>query len=105
MTPSHSRLLHPHRFEWLEDELEGLAEAEDAARVEELMGEAVGDYLSIPLWPQVVYERAVAAFPVTHYLWLQYARYLESHLKINSGELLGVLLIRGRVACHVRTLY
>ena len=31
---------------------------------------------------QVVYERALAAFPVTHYLWLQYAAYLEAHLKI-----------------------
>ena len=34
---------------------------------------------------QVVYERAVAAFPVTHYLWAQYAGYLEAHLKIGSG--------------------
>lgn len=31
---------------------------------------------------QVVYERALAVFPVTHYLWLAYARYLEIHLKI-----------------------
>jgi squamous cell carcinoma antigen recognized by T-cells 3 len=30
----------------------------------------------------VVYERAVASFPVTHYLWLQYTRYLEAQLKI-----------------------
>ncbi|KAL4424967.1 hypothetical protein ABPG77_002852 [Micractinium sp. CCAP 211/92] len=37
-----------------------------------------------PARVQVVYERAVAAFPVTHYLWSQYARYLEAHLKINS---------------------
>lgn len=35
---------------------------------------------------QVVYERTVAAFPVTHYLWLQYCRYLESSLKIPAGE-------------------
>lgn len=39
-----------------------------------------------PSAAQVVYERAVAAFPVTHYLWAQYARYLEAHLKINSGR-------------------
>lgn len=30
----------------------------------------------------VLYERAVAVFPVTHYLWLQYARYLETHIKL-----------------------
>ena len=35
-----------------------------------------------------MYERAVASFPVTHFLWLQYARYLEAHLKIGSGGLL-----------------
>lgn len=34
---------------------------------------------------QVAYERAVAAFPVTHFLWLQYGRYLETSLKIGSG--------------------
>ncbi|KAL4858071.1 Squamous cell carcinoma antigen recognized by T-cells 3 [Chlorella vulgaris] len=33
---------------------------------------------------RAVYERAVAAFPVTHYLWLQYTRYLEAHIKVNS---------------------
>lgn len=31
-----------------------------------------------------IYERAIAVFPVTHYLWLQYARYLETHIKIPS---------------------
>ena len=31
---------------------------------------------------QVVYERALAAFPLTHFLWLTYTRYLEAHLKI-----------------------
>ena len=29
----------------------------------------------------VVYERMLAVFPVTHYLWLQYGRYLEAHLR------------------------
>ena len=28
----------------------------------------------------MVYERAVAVFPVTHFLWSQYARYMEQHL-------------------------
>ncbi|KAL4457863.1 hypothetical protein ABPG75_012728 [Micractinium tetrahymenae] len=37
-----------------------------------------------PARVQVAYERAVAAFPVTHYLWAQYARYLEANLKIGS---------------------
>ena len=27
----------------------------------------------------------MAAFPVTHYLWLAYARYLEAHLRIGPG--------------------
>ena len=31
---------------------------------------------------KVVYERALAAFPLTHFLWLTYTRYLEAHLKI-----------------------
>ncbi|GFR47944.1 hypothetical protein Agub_g9748 [Astrephomene gubernaculifera] len=31
---------------------------------------------------QVVYERAVAAFPLTHSLWLQYGQYLETHTKL-----------------------
>ena len=30
----------------------------------------------------MVYERALAAFPLTHFLWLTYTRYLEAHLKI-----------------------
>jgi hypothetical protein len=30
----------------------------------------------------VIYERALAAFPLTHFLWLTYTRYLEAHLKI-----------------------
>ena len=29
---------------------------------------------------QLAYERAVAVFPVTHYLWSQYAKYMEQHL-------------------------
>ncbi|KAG1673451.1 hypothetical protein FOA52_002217 [Chlamydomonas sp. UWO 241] len=37
-----------------------------------------------PARVQCAYERAVAVFPVTHELWLQYARYLEVHLKIAS---------------------
>ncbi|KAA6422191.1 MAG: hypothetical protein FRX49_07942 [Trebouxia sp. A1-2] len=39
--------------------------------------EAKGD----PARVQLVYERALAAFPVTHYLWQAYAHYLEDHLK------------------------
>ncbi|GIL49503.1 hypothetical protein Vafri_5836, partial [Volvox africanus] len=31
---------------------------------------------------QVLYERAVAAFPVTHSLWLQYGQYMETHTKL-----------------------
>ena len=31
---------------------------------------------------KVIYERALAAFPLTHFLWLTYTRYLEAHLKI-----------------------
>lgn len=30
----------------------------------------------------VLYERAVAVFPVTHVLWAQYGRYLEAHLRM-----------------------
>jgi hypothetical protein len=30
----------------------------------------------------VLYERTVAVFPVTTYLWLQYGRYLETHVKL-----------------------
>ena len=30
----------------------------------------------------VLYERAVAMFPVTHALWLRYGRYLEAHLRV-----------------------
>jgi hypothetical protein len=48
---------------------------------------------------QAVYERAVASFPVTHFLWLQYARYLEAHLKIGSGGLLTGLPAAGLLAC------
>ena len=29
---------------------------------------------------QLAYERAVAVFPVTHFLWIQYAKYMEQHL-------------------------
>lgn len=42
----------PHRFDWLSDEVEGLADADDVARVEALWEAAVGDYLSVPLWVQ-----------------------------------------------------
>ncbi|GAB4820618.1 hypothetical protein N2152v2_007664 [Parachlorella kessleri] len=35
-----------------------------------------------PARVQIMFERAMAVFPVTHYLWQQYARYLEAHLKI-----------------------
>lgn len=38
----------------------------------------------ILLSPQVMYERALAVFPLTHFLWLQYARYLEATLKSTS---------------------
>jgi hypothetical protein len=30
----------------------------------------------------LLYERAVAAFPVTSELWLQYGRYLEAELRV-----------------------
>lgn len=33
-----------------------------------------------PARVQLAYERAVAVFPVTHFLWNQYARYTEQHL-------------------------
>ncbi len=33
-----------------------------------------------PARVQLAYERAVAVFPVTHYLWSQYAKYMEQHL-------------------------
>ena len=29
---------------------------------------------------QIIYERALAAFPLTSHLWLEYARYLEAKL-------------------------
>jgi hypothetical protein len=29
---------------------------------------------------QIIYERALAAFPLTQHLWLEYARYLEAKL-------------------------
>ncbi len=31
---------------------------------------------------QLLYERAMAVFPVTHYLWAAYARYIEAHLRM-----------------------
>jgi hypothetical protein len=31
---------------------------------------------------QLLYERAVAAFPLTSQLWLQYVRYLEAEVKV-----------------------
>lgn len=31
---------------------------------------------------QLLYERALVAFPVTSHLWLQYARFVETKLKI-----------------------
>ena len=40
-------------------------------------GQAEGD----PARVAVVYERAVAAFPVTAYLWAAYARSLEQRLR------------------------
>ena len=40
------------RFDWLSDEIEGLKDADDIPRIQGLMGAAVGDYLSIPLWVQ-----------------------------------------------------
>ena len=36
----------------------------------------------MPARVQCIYERALAKFPVTHALWLQYALYLEQHLNI-----------------------
>eukprot|EP00798_Chlamydomonas_sp_ICE-L_P021550 gene21550-28543_t len=37
-----------------------------------------------PARVQCIYERAISVFPVTHELWVQYARYLETNLKIPS---------------------
>ena len=34
---------------------------------------------------QCLYERALAVFPVTHYLWLEYCRYLEVHNPTAAG--------------------
>lgn len=36
-----------------------------------------------PARVQLLYERALAVFPVTHELWLQYTKYLQQHLKIH----------------------
>ena len=35
-----------------------------------------------PARVQLIYERAIAAFPVTHYLWQAYADYLQENLKV-----------------------
>lgn len=35
-----------------------------------------------PQRAQYLYERAIAKFPVTHLLWLQYTLYLEFHLAV-----------------------
>jgi hypothetical protein len=37
-----------------------------------------------PARVMVMYERAVAMFPVTHLLWAQYATYLQGNLKVHS---------------------
>ena len=42
----------PQRFDWISDEIDGVAEAEDVARLQGLLAVAVTDYLSIPLWAQ-----------------------------------------------------
>lgn len=34
-----------------------------------------------------MYERALAAFPLTHQLWLQYGRYTEAQLKSSTAIL------------------
>lgn len=38
----------------------------------------------LPARVQCMYERALAKFPVTHVLWLQYGHYLEQHLNVTS---------------------
>lgn len=38
-----------------------------------------------PARVQCCYERAVAAFPVTSELWMQYGRYIETHLRSIPG--------------------
>ena len=38
-----------------------------------------------PARVQCCYERAVAAFPVTTELWMQYGRYIETHLRSIPG--------------------
>ncbi len=42
--------------------------------------------LFLPFRPQCVFERAVAAFPLTHSLWLQYGTYLETQAGSASGN-------------------
>ena len=34
-----------------------------------------------PARVQLIYERALAAFPVTHYIWQAYANYVQDHLR------------------------
>lgn len=41
-------------LDWVGDELEGVAGEEDIPRLRALLEEAVGDYLSIPLWLQLL---------------------------------------------------
>ena len=43
--------------------------------------EATGD----PARVQVIYERAVADFPITHDLWLKYTDYVEKNLKVQCS--------------------
>lgn len=48
------------------------------------------DYISTeeatsePARAQILYERAVRAFPVNQDLWMKYAKYLENNLKVSS---------------------
>lgn len=51
-TADSQTLLTDGRFDWLSDEIEGVEDADDVERIRALMGEAVRDYLSIPLWAQ-----------------------------------------------------
>ena len=39
-------------IDWLSDEIDAVAGAEDIPAIEVLFDRAVGDYLSIPLWAQ-----------------------------------------------------
>ena len=46
-----------------------------------LLLQAKGDVSRV----QLIYERALTAFPVTHYMWQAFANYLQDHLKVPAA--------------------